>query len=92
MQRLNIGRRAEARIELSVNRFGANLVKPSRLKTSTTVHRSRMYVPSTWYRVDSEESILSARGSYIGKPTTTEEPTSRGTLHHEEHVVGYVIN
>ena len=39
-----------------------------------------------------EANISLARGSYIGKPTTTEELASCGTLYDGENTVAYSTN
>ena len=74
--------------------WGPNLVDPLQIKTSKNVCRLRIYVlkVGTWFGVGFEGCISLAREADRGKPTTTEELASRGTLHHGEHVVGYFTN
>ena len=81
------------RLSSALVELGANLLDPSQLKTSTNVHRSSMYVPGAdiLYGVGFKANISLARSAYKGKPTTTKELASRGTLHHGEHGVSYHV-
>ena len=53
-----------------------------------------MYVPGAdiSYGVRFKANISLARGSNIGKPTTTEELASRGTLYDGENIVAHSTN